>query len=144
MATWGQCQNPYIDLYDAPAIKTDNRAVHVNQQPPVAMRGPGNMQAAWGLEQAMDELAFHLKMDPLDLRLANLPKRDRKLDREYLDHALGACLNIGREKFGWAAARRRPRDDGPVKRGVGMACGIWDGGGGPPAGTPTRCRSPKR
>ena len=134
MSNWGMCQNIYIELYDSAGVKTDSRAVHLNQQPPVAMRGPGNMQGAWGLEQAIDELAFELKMDPVDLRLANIPKEDPRIHKPYLNNGLSACLTIGRDRFGWAAARARARDSGPVKRGVGVACSIWDGAGGPPAG----------
>ncbi len=91
--------------------------VFTNAGPGCAMRGPGNTPGAWGLEQAIDELALKLAMDPIDLRDridASLVRREER--------------RLGAERIGWAT-RRAPRAGGtgsdPVRRGIGMAQSIW-------------------
>ncbi|HEX9977325.1 MAG TPA: molybdopterin cofactor-binding domain-containing protein, partial [Acidimicrobiia bacterium] len=52
----------------------------------------------------------------------------------YTTTGLRQCLTEGAKAFGWDAVRRRSKGDGPVKRGVGVAAGLWIAGdGGPPA-----------
>ncbi|MBC7864362.1 MAG: molybdopterin-dependent oxidoreductase, partial [Bacteroidia bacterium] len=40
------------------------------------MRGPGETTGAYALESAMDELAYALDMDPLQLRMINHAETD--------------------------------------------------------------------
>jgi CO/xanthine dehydrogenase Mo-binding subunit len=58
-------------LYDAPAIEFDHVVHTVNVSQPSFMRAPGECPGTYALECAMDELAYALKMDPLELRLVN-------------------------------------------------------------------------
>ena len=57
--------------YDVANLRVDARDVVVNKQKVAAYRAPGAPAAAFAAEQAVDELARALKMDPLELRLAN-------------------------------------------------------------------------
>lgn len=122
-------------LYRAPNLHAVDTTVHTNTGKARPMRAPGVPQAAWCLEQAMDELASKLGMDPLELRLKNLVDELQRDDEPtpYTSNGLRACLEKGAEAFGWAEARARKRDDGPVKRGVGLAAGQWFYPGGPPS-----------
>ncbi len=52
-------------LYECPNFKTEQYDVLTNAGPGAAWRAPGNVQGAFGLEQAIDELAEKLNMDPL-------------------------------------------------------------------------------
>ena len=42
--------------------------------PPAPCRAPGHPQCSWALEQIMDELAEAIDMDPVELRVSNIPQ----------------------------------------------------------------------
>mgnify|MGYP001033718134 FL=1 len=122
------------DLYTCPNVKTLDENVAINAGRARAMRAPGFPQGAWALEQAMDELAKKLGMDPVELRLKNVPKvSQRRGNQPYTSTGLAECLRDGAKEFGWAEAKKKAKGDGAVKRGVGVASGLWGYGGGPPA-----------
>lgn len=122
------------DLYTCPNVRTVDENVAINAGRARAMRAPGFPQGAWALEQAMDELALKLGMDPVEMRLRNVPKvSQRRGNQPYTSTGLAECLRDGAKAFGWSEARTRAKADGPVKRGVGVASGLWGYGGGPPA-----------
>ncbi len=122
------------DLYTCPNVRTRDENVAINAGRARAMRAPGFPQGAWALEQAMDELATKLGMDPVELRLANVPKvSQRRGNQPYTSTGLAECLRDGAKEFGWGEAKKRAKGDGAVKRGVGVASGLWGYGGGPPA-----------
>jgi xanthine dehydrogenase YagR molybdenum-binding subunit len=114
---------PY--LYDFPRInntrnvRVQQYSVVLNTGPSSAFRAPGHPPASFGTESVMDELALKVGMDPLQFRLLNDPNEVRQ--REYKE---------GSEKFGWAEKYKKPGSSpGPVKTGVGVAAGMWGGGG---------------
>ena len=72
--------------------------VFINAGPGCAMRGPGNTPGAWAMEQAIDELAERLSIDPLALR-----------DKIDLSPARREERRIGAERIGWKAAARTGR-----------------------------------
>lgn len=57
--------------YYIPHIKADGYAVFTHTVPSGAMRGYGVPQIAFALESLMDELASHLGLDPIELRMRN-------------------------------------------------------------------------
>jgi xanthine dehydrogenase YagR molybdenum-binding subunit len=112
---------PYI--YQFPARRRRHRDVYINAGPQRAMRAPGNPQGCFLTEAVMDDLAAALKIDPLELRLKNLPP-------EAPDAMWGARFKTGAEQIGWS--KRHPDGDptpGPIKRGLGCAANRWAGGG---------------
>jgi xanthine dehydrogenase YagR molybdenum-binding subunit len=121
-------------LYACPNVRVRETEVYVNAGKARAMRAPGFPQSAWALEQAIDALADELGIDPVELRLRNLPTA-YQLTRPvpYSSMGLGQCLTEGARAFGWKEARERPRGAGPVLRGVGVAACMWPNPGGPPA-----------
>jgi len=122
------------DLYTCPNVRTENILVDINAGPCRPFRAPGHPQSAWALEQMMDDLAGAIDMDPVELRLKNVPAvRQARGGCPYTTTGLKRCLVEGAEAFGWKAARAA-KMDGPVRRGVGMAASLWiAGGGGPPS-----------
>jgi len=123
------------DLYTCPNVKTENILVHINAGPCRPFRAPGHPQGAWALEQMMDDLAEAIDMDPVELRLKNVPTISQaRGGRPYTTTGLKKCMVEGAEAFGWAAARTAPKSNGPIRRGVGMGACLWiAGGGGPPS-----------
>ncbi len=101
-------------LYQCPNFATEQYDVLTHAGPGAAWRAPGNVQGAFGVEQAIDELAEQLKMDPLALRDKIDKSEVRKVERMR-----------GAEKFGWSRRKPAGSDTGPVKKGLGMAQSTW-------------------
>jgi CO/xanthine dehydrogenase Mo-binding subunit/aerobic-type carbon monoxide dehydrogenase small subunit (CoxS/CutS family) len=87
-----------------------------------AMRGFGNPEIMWGIEQLMDEAAEKLGLDPVDLRLKNLKEvgETANMGLPIQSTYLRECVVQGAQAIGWAEKRGRG-GTGPVRRGVGMA-----------------------
>jgi CO/xanthine dehydrogenase Mo-binding subunit len=128
------------DLYQCPNVKCDCTDVFINSGPARPFRAPGHPQGAWALEQMMDALAVAIKMDPVDLRLKNIPaySQARPGNPPYTTTGLKECIETGAKTFGW---KKKPKpaagtkDSSHVKRGVGMAACLWFAGGGRPPST---------
>jgi xanthine dehydrogenase YagR molybdenum-binding subunit len=101
-------------LYDCPNFATEQYDVYTNGGPGAAWRAPGNVQGAYGLEQAIDQIAEQLKMDPLAYRDIIDKSEVRKVERQK-----------GAEMFGWSKRKPAGSDSGPVKRGMGVAQSTW-------------------
>ena len=128
------------DLYLCPNVRTETTDVYINAGPARPFRAPGHPQGAWALEQMIDSLAEAIKMDPVDLRLKNIPafSQARPGNPPYTTTGLRECLEKGAAAFGWNDARKKPAKtpvSGHIKRGVGVAGALWIAGGGNPPST---------
>ncbi len=124
------------DLYTCANVKTELSDVFINAGQARAFRAPGHPQGAWALELMMDQLAEKIGMDPVEFRTKNAPSISQGTTGTppYSTTGLTACLAEGAKRFGWRDARNKPAGDGAIRRGVGVAAGLWRGGnGGPPA-----------
>ncbi len=101
-------------LYSCPNFDGAQHDVFINAGPGCAMRAPGNTPGAFGLEQAIDELAERLAIDPLILR-----------DRIDASPVRREERRIGAERIGWQRRHAPGADPGPVKRGLGVAQSLW-------------------
>jgi len=114
--------------------------VYINAGPARPFRAPGHPQGAWALEQMIDSLAEAIRMDPVDLRLKNIPSfsQARPGNPPYTTTGLRDCLEKGAAAFGWSDARKKivaTPASGHIKRGVGVASALWIAGGGNPPST---------
>src|SRR5262249_7448217 len=66
---------PYV--YNVPNIKRRHQVVRLNTQIARAMRAPGHPQNCFLTDQALDDLAARLNVNPMDMRLRNLPPNDQ-------------------------------------------------------------------
>jgi CO/xanthine dehydrogenase Mo-binding subunit len=129
------------DLYQCPNVRTKLTDVYINAGPSRPCRAPGHPQGAWALEQMIDALAEAIKMDPVELRLKNIPlySQAREGNPPYTSTGLKECLEKGANAFGWNEALEKASEanarGGPLRRGVGMASGLWAAGGGRPPST---------
>ncbi len=124
------------DLYLCRNVRCDTTDIYINAGPARPFRAPGHPQGAWALEQMMDALAEAIDMDPVELRVKNVPtfSQARPGNPPYTTTGFRQCLEQGAEAFGWTTARAAGRGEGNIKRGVGVAGGLWAaGGGGPPS-----------
>ncbi|HLL74146.1 MAG TPA: xanthine dehydrogenase family protein molybdopterin-binding subunit, partial [Pyrinomonadaceae bacterium] len=114
-------------VYACPNLYAPLRITDTDLNTPTWMRAPGAVSGMFALECAMDELAYALKIDPLELRLINYAETDPESGRPFSSKALRECYRLGAEKFGWKARRMEPRSmrDGRLLVGWGTATGIW-------------------
>ncbi|MFD2287632.1 molybdopterin-dependent oxidoreductase [Pedobacter petrophilus] len=115
-------------LYPAPNTLFEQELVPLDVHTPLDMRAPGGSTALHAIECTMDELAYQLKIDPLELRLINYSEMDPSAKKPYTSKALRACYLEAAEKFGWDKRKPEPRsmERGNKLVGYGMATGIWD------------------
>jgi xanthine dehydrogenase YagR molybdenum-binding subunit len=106
-------------MYPCPNVRTEHYDVFTNAGPCAAFRAPGQVQGIFALEQAIDELADRLHVDPLAFR--------DTIDTNDTDDARARRVErrIGAERFGWAKRKAPGADRGPIRRGLGMAQSQW-------------------
>ena len=59
--------------------------------------------------RALDELAYKLKIDPLELRLINYAEKDPDNGKEWSSKELKKAYTEAAEKFGWKNRKPEPR-----------------------------------
>ena len=115
---------PYV--YSVPNFAVAQSMVKTNFGGARAMRAPRHPQSCTLTEAAMDDLADKLGMDPVEIRLKNLPPVP-----DFHTPIYEAELKIGMELIGWKE-KRKPRGQtgtGPIRHGLGVALHQWGGGG---------------
>jgi xanthine dehydrogenase YagR molybdenum-binding subunit len=115
-------------LYSLPHVSQQYLRVPLDVHTPIWMRGPGFATASYVLESAMDELAYQVGVDPVELRYRNEPSEDESSGLPFSTRRLRECLTVGAREFGWADRPRAPRSrrDGDWLIGTGMAAGVYD------------------
>jgi xanthine dehydrogenase YagR molybdenum-binding subunit len=106
--------------YAAPNIYLSQRVVKLDLLSNTFMRAPGESIGSFALESAVDELAWKLDMDPIELRMLNEPDRKPVGGQRFTHRMLREAYALGAERFGWK--NRDPRA-GSMREGrwlVGM------------------------
>jgi CO/xanthine dehydrogenase Mo-binding subunit len=117
------------EVYQVPNLETSVTPVYTNTAVSANYRAPAYPQGVFGIESVIDDAAYALKMDPLEFRLKNMTRKFRD-QTAYTSYGLEDCLRKGAEAFGWKQ-RWKPQPGsgaGPVKRGAGMAMGMFGSG----------------
>jgi len=114
-------------LYACPNIETTYDLKRLNVGSPTFMRAPGESTGTFALESAMDELAYELGIDPVELRLKNHADRDPVSGKPWSSKSLRECYRVGAESFGWSKRPMKPRAmrDGRWLVGWGMATATY-------------------
>jgi CO/xanthine dehydrogenase Mo-binding subunit len=125
---------PAVTLYRSEHARANVFPLRLNRRTQNAFRAPGFVEGTAAFEQAIDELALALDLDPLELRRRNHVDADQMSGLPYSSKHLLACYDRAAELAGWAQRERlrEPQKDGLV-RGLGCATQLWWGGGGPPS-----------
>ncbi len=125
--------------YFTPAISARARAVHTHGPVSGAFRGFGVPQAALWQETLYDRLADKAGIDRLEFRILNALRDGQASATGQVMQAVGIadCLTALRPH--WARALAQAGDDGPVKRGVGVAS-CWYGCGNTALPNPSTIR----
>ena len=87
-----------------------------------SVRAPGEAVGVTVLESAMDELAYKIGMDPVELRRRNIPDKDPESGKAFSSRRFREALDSGAEAFGWADRPGvKERREGEWLIGYGMA-----------------------
>jgi xanthine dehydrogenase YagR molybdenum-binding subunit len=123
------CGNTSRFLYSCPNVRVRHRAVRVNIATPTPMRAPGETPGLFALESALDELAWKLNMDPVELRMVNHADINEQTGKPWSSKYLKECYRMAAERFGWARRTPQPRSmrDGNTLVGWGMATATYPG-----------------
>lgn len=116
-------------LYACPNLEVKHTLTRLNLGAPVVMRAPGEGPGSYAIESAMDELAYDLGMNPIELRLINYADVNPQTGRPWSGKHLKECYRLGADRFGWARRNPRPRSmrDGHYLIGYGMATASYPG-----------------
>jgi len=117
---------PATSLYRVPHVYFNARLVYTNNTYCQAMRGYGNPEHTWALENNLDELAAEANIDPYELRLINCNKANETtpMGLKISTCGLQQCLETVTKRLDWKTKHRQGK-----KRGVGLASLIHVGGG---------------
>src|SRR5919205_2131946 len=111
------------EMYAAPNIRLQQRSVKLDLVSNTFMRAPGESIGSFGLESAIDELAWEMGMDPIELRMLNEPDRGPVSGKLFTHRKLREAYALGAELFDWG--NREPRAgatrDGRWLVGMGVA-----------------------
>jgi xanthine dehydrogenase YagR molybdenum-binding subunit len=109
-------------LYGCESFQGVHRLIRGNTMTPTFTRGPGESLGVFTLETAMDELAYAVGLDPVELRLRNHTPVDPR-GNPWSSDGLPECLGRGAEAFAWSERDPAPRAtrEGDWLIGTGMA-----------------------
>ncbi len=126
---------PYV--YLVPNYKVKHTVIRLNTATQRAMRAPGHPQSCLLTECAVDDLAAALKLDPMQVRLKNLPPnedQDNPVAFNGIRHRIWSSeIAKAAELADWKKRWHPPGEGGkgPIKHGIGMAIHTWGGQASP-------------
>lgn len=118
---------PTRSAYKAKAMYLDVQQVELDMLGNTFMRAPGEAVGTFALECAMDELAYKLGLDPIELRLRNEPEKDPVSGLPFSSRHIAEAYRAGAERFGWSARVATPgaRREGEWLIGLGCATATY-------------------
>jgi xanthine dehydrogenase YagR molybdenum-binding subunit len=127
-----------IRLYGVKNYRGTGRDIVLDRNDAGYMRGTHPQTACFALESAIDELAWKMGRDPVELRLTNTTRTDQQNGKPLSSRFLDECLKEGASRFGWSRRSAEPGSmveaDG-TQIGWGTACGIYQSGATPAIAT---------
>lgn len=111
-------------LYPTENLRFHGRSVYTNILIAGAMRGYGCPQYAFAMESHVDHMAKAVGMDPLAFRRQNCFKLGDPINFPNVivtTCGLPECIEKCEKEIGYQEFRKLPKEEGPIKRGIGMA-----------------------
>jgi xanthine dehydrogenase molybdenum-binding subunit len=111
------------DFYSIPNFKKVIKPVHTNTVVAANYRAPAYPQSVFGFASFLDQIAFELGINPLEMFQKNrIQKYKSKIP--FTSNYLEECLIEGAKRIGWDEKWHKPGAmPGPKKHGIGMALG---------------------
>jgi len=136
----GSTVGPIPYVYPIPNFQVKHTTVRLNTAVMRAMRAPGHPQSCLLTDCPLDDVAAKLGMDPMQMRLKNLPANDPDAVKSSPQSFTALRNTIYTEEIkiaarlsDWAKRWHAPGKglgQGPVKHGIGMALHTWGGSAG--------------
>ena len=120
-----QCTFPPRHLYASQSFIIGQKIVYLDTVANTWMRAPGESIGTFALESAIDELAYELQMDPIEVRRINEPHKDPTRDIPFSSRHLTEAYRQGAEKFGWKVRKPGSQRDGKYLVGQGTATAYY-------------------
>ncbi len=116
-------------MYACRNVSTTSRIVPLSFGTPTYMRAPGVATGTYAVEVAMDELAYAVNVDPLELRYRNYAEADPQTGKAFTSKHLRECYEKAADRFGWSKRSPEPRSmrQGHELIGWGMATETYPG-----------------
>ena len=114
-------------MYACPNVDSLVSIVRADRDTPGFMRSPPEVPYMFALESAIDELAWLLRMDPIELRRVNDTMKEPIGGKPYTSRSLMACYDEGAKAFGWDKRKQEPKsmEDGDWLVGYGCATACY-------------------
>lgn len=114
-------------MYNYGSVLTRVSLVHADRNTPGYMRSPPETPYVYALENAMDEMAVELGMDPVEFRRINEPEKEPIGGKPFSSRSLIKCYDQAAEAFGWSKreAAVGSMRDGDWLVGMGGATAIY-------------------
>ncbi|MBX3536663.1 MAG: xanthine dehydrogenase family protein molybdopterin-binding subunit [Chelatococcus sp.] len=114
-------------FYACPNIARRVNAVRADRSTPGFMRAPAEMPYPFAVESALDELAYALGMDPIELRRVNDTNVEPIGQRPYTSRSLMPCFDAASAEFAWSDRTAEPGSmrDGDWLVGWGCAAAFY-------------------
>jgi xanthine dehydrogenase molybdenum-binding subunit len=111
------------DFYNIPNFKKIIKPVHTNTVVAANYRAPAYPQSVFGFASFLDQIAFELGVNPLDLFMKNRAQK-YKSKLAFTSNYIEQCIIEGAKRIGWNEKWHKPGAmPGPNKHGIGMALG---------------------
>jgi xanthine dehydrogenase molybdenum-binding subunit len=110
-----------VELYVCANTESSLYPMYTNRTTSGNFRGPTDPQGYYPIQSLMDDVAYAVKMDPVEFILKNMVRPGPRA--QFTNYTLDQCVRKGAEVFEWKK-RWRPQpasDPGPIKRGAGVA-----------------------
>lgn len=110
-------------LYASPTFESSYELARANVMTSTFMRAPGEAPGSFAIECSMDDLAYRVGVDPIEIRLRNYADHDYGTGQQWSSKSLKQCYARGAELFGWSKRNPKPgaTRDGRYLVGMGMA-----------------------
>ncbi|RWK24027.1 MAG: xanthine dehydrogenase family protein molybdopterin-binding subunit, partial [Mesorhizobium sp.] len=114
-------------MYATPNFRSSHSLAPLNTVNPGWLRAPGENVSTYALETAIDELAYAVGVDPLEIRMRNYADYDHQAKLPWSTRRLREAYRAGAEAFGWERRSLTPRSmrEGRELIGWGMASGTY-------------------
>ncbi len=116
---------PVRYLYGAKSFYIAQKMCFMDMVANTFMRAPGESIGTFALESAIDELAYKMSKDPIELRILNEPEKNPVKGTEFSSRHLVEAWRRGAEKWGWKYGETKSRKDGEWLIGQGVATAYY-------------------
>jgi xanthine dehydrogenase YagR molybdenum-binding subunit len=126
MPLYSACPEQYTSvtrsIYQSRSFEIVQRHLDLDIVPNTFMRAPGDAIGSFAIESAVDDLAHEMSIDPIELRLLNVPERNPISGQPFSQHAMRQAFVDGAERFGWKRRQAQPRARRVGEWHIGMGC----------------------